>query len=529
MAQIVILCVAFLAIYFLRRRLFSRKDKQLPLPPGPSGLPLVGNIQDLPAPGAVEFQHWLRHKDLYGPISSVTVLGQTMIIIHDKDIALELMEKRASIHSGRPKMKFGFDLVGWINTMSSLQYGHTHRLYRKYAYQQLGSKAVVSKYWPLQEAVVGRALWRIYCDNGGNLTKHLKTEVGELILKLVYGYTIEPKKNDPLVDRVDEVMEQFSEAVVPGRWLVDIIPSLEHLPEWLPGAGFKRTARLWRKTLMDCVSIPYEYVKQQKKFEKSERSLVSSAIDQAVHEKTLDSEVEHAIKWTAVSLYTGGADTSVIIMSAFFLAMSMHPDVQRKAQEEIDRVVGTSRLPTFGDRENLPYINAIVDEAQRWHPLAVMGLPHASDKEDTINGYRIPKGSLLLPAVWWYTRDPEVYHNPEAFKPERYFEPYSEPSATTFTWGFGRRICPGRVLADSSLYLTFVQALALFDIRCPIDDNGKGLKQLHDYESGLLCRPKPFKVVVRPRSKEHEITVQRIIERYPFENSGAGQLQSIGL
>lgn len=87
-----------------------RKDDSRPLPPGPKGLPLVGNVNDLPPPGVPEYQHWLEHKDRYGPLSSVTVLGQTMIIIHDKDVAFELLEKRANRTSGRPHMKFGFDM-----------------------------------------------------------------------------------------------------------------------------------------------------------------------------------------------------------------------------------------------------------------------------------------------------------------------------------------------------------------------------------------------------------------------------------
>lgn len=87
------------------QKLFFTK-RQLPLPPGPKGLPLVGNIRDLPPPGVPEWEHWLQHKDLYGPLSSVTALGTTMILIHDKDVALELLEKRSAKYSGRPFQRF---------------------------------------------------------------------------------------------------------------------------------------------------------------------------------------------------------------------------------------------------------------------------------------------------------------------------------------------------------------------------------------------------------------------------------------
>jgi cytochrome P450 len=80
--------------------------------------------------------------------------------------------------------------------------------------------------------------------------------------------------------------------------------------------------------------------------------------------------------------------------------MALFPDVQRKAQEEIERVVGQNRLPNTADRINLPYINAVVKEVLRWHPVAPMGLPHMSTVDDNYNNYFIPKGSIILPNIW---------------------------------------------------------------------------------------------------------------------------------
>jgi cytochrome P450 len=102
-------------------------------------------------------------------------------------------------------------------------------------------------------------------------------------------------------------------------------------------------------------------------------------------------------KWSATSLYGGGADTTVSALSTFFLAMALFPDVQKRAQEEIDRVVGPSRLPVSSDKPNLPFIWATVQETHRWHPVVPMSIPHASSSENVIRGYRIPKGAVLLP------------------------------------------------------------------------------------------------------------------------------------
>jgi cytochrome P450 len=153
-----------------------------------------------------------------------------------------------------------------------------------------------------------------------------------------------------------------------------------------------------------------------------------------------------------------------------------------------------------------------------------MGLPHATDTEDTIAGYRIPKDSLLLPAIWWFTRDPAVYHDPEAFKPERFLPPYNERLATSFTFGFGRRICPGRVLADASLFLTFAQSLAVFKIEKRVDEEGRVVEPKHEFMGGIVAYPGEFGVRITPRSQRCEELIEEVVRRYPWEESDAGLL-----
>ena len=97
--------IGYVVFHFLRR-----KRHHYPLPPGPKGLPIVGNINDLPKPGERECDHWIKYKDLYGPISSITVLGQTFIIINDADMALKLLRDRSTIHANRPHLTFSAEM-----------------------------------------------------------------------------------------------------------------------------------------------------------------------------------------------------------------------------------------------------------------------------------------------------------------------------------------------------------------------------------------------------------------------------------
>ena len=83
-----------------------------------------------------------------------------------------------------------------------------------------------------------------------------------------------------------------------------------------------------------------------------------------------------------------------------FLAMSLYPDVLRKAQAELDAVVGASRLPDWDDKDELPYVNAIIKESLRWQNVIPLSLPHCTVEDDEFHGYFIPEGTLLMPNIW---------------------------------------------------------------------------------------------------------------------------------
>ena len=86
--------------------------------------------------------------------------------------------------------------------------------------------------------------------------------------------------------------------------------------------------------------------------------------------------------------------------SSFLLAMTIHSDAQRRAQTELDAVVGKDRLPNFSDRESLPYVNALIKECLRWHSAVPLVVPHSSMQDDIYGVYHIPGGSTLMPNAW---------------------------------------------------------------------------------------------------------------------------------
>lgn len=152
----------------------TNKPAQGKLPPGPKPLPLLGNIKDFPPDDTPEHLHWLKHKDLYGPISSVTVMGMTMVIVHDKKMAHDLLDQVASKTSGRPMMVMANTLCGYDSIVLCQTYTPRFRRYRKFLHQELGTKVSAAQFRGAQEAEVGRQLVRALREPG-NLLEHYKT------------------------------------------------------------------------------------------------------------------------------------------------------------------------------------------------------------------------------------------------------------------------------------------------------------------------------------------------------------------
>ncbi|EPS37503.1 hypothetical protein H072_8825 [Dactylellina haptotyla CBS 200.50] len=521
---------ALALIGYLAYSYFVQIRRQRRLPPGPKQLPILGNIRDFPPAGEPEFQHWLKHKDLYGPISSVTVMGMTLVIIHDKQAVHEILEKNASKTSGRPTMVFANQLCGYGSIVLCQGYNSTFRHCRKLLHRELGTKVSAAQFQNAQESEVNRQLVRAL-NEPEKWLHHFQTTASATVLKMAYGYTIEQDKPDALVTLIEEMMTEFSLAAAPMAWIVDIIPALQHLPENFPGATFKKTARQWRKSIEAAAYTPYRFVQQQMSRGTEKESYVSRLVGQYRAESNtngdLSREDENAIIWTAASLYGAAADTSVITLTAFTLAMATFPQVQQKAQGEIDLVVGTDRLPSIEDREKLPYVDALVKEAFRWWPVAPMGFPHTADDDVEYKGYHIPRGSLLLPAAWWLLRDPAVYRNPNAFDPDRFLSPRNEPDPVSDAFGYGRRICPGRFFADTSVYLNIVKSLAVFNINKMLDKDGNEVDIDIKVKPGILSYVPEFPFRVTPRSRKHIKLIRQIESDSLPEESDAQLIESI--
>ena len=198
-----------------------------------------------------------------------------------------------------------------------------------------------------------------------------------------------------------------------------------------------------------------------------------------------------------VPVSVGGADSTSTLMSWWTLAIMTYPETQARAQAELDQVVGRTRLPTFADYPHLPYIRAMVKEIQRWASISPLAVPHRSTEDDWYEGMFIPKGTICIPNAWHMNHDPEIYGKDAAeFNPARYLDSNGDvvpgPSDTKgeghFSYGFGRRICLGRHVANNSAFIDIAMMLWAGKIERKKDGSGRLLPLDVDkfVEQGIL-------------------------------------------
>ncbi|KAI0027839.1 cytochrome P450 [Vararia minispora EC-137] len=478
-----------------------RLSLQPPFPPGPASRFFTGNIHQIPRQDT--WKTYLKWAKQYGPIFLLRLFNRKVIVLNTHTAVMDLLESRSANYSERPASWMFKELVGRKWSVFNISASNPRfKAYRRLLHSALDHKAVQS-YFPLLSRHNILLLRSIHAQPDAYIT-HIRRNSGGIILELAYGRTVDSDADD-FVRVVEESFKLQAELMRPGRWLVDIFPMLRFMPPWLPGASFKLQAEKYKEEFRRLDRIPHEWAMKQIRSGSHIPSFTSRYM-RPVDGNTPDGEREDIIKWCSAALYVGGADTTVSTMASFFLLMTLNPEAQRQAQEEIDRVVGTERFPNIEDREKLPYVNALIKEVLRRAPVAPLGIAHAALNDDTYQGFLIPKGSSIVANIWALLHDPAVYPEPLKFDPGRFVGDASsvQYDSSHYAFGFGRRACIGLHFAKVSLFLNIASVLAAFSILKPLDDKGVEYDPPFEFISAITAHPKPFRcrIIARPHAVE---------------------------
>ncbi|THH16641.1 hypothetical protein EW146_g4040 [Bondarzewia mesenterica] len=394
-----------------------------------------------------------------GDIIYMRAFGNSIMVLNSAKVADDLLDKRGAIYSSRPERAMVRDVMGWTWSFAGMPYGNSWRKHRGVFQKHFHARAT-PRYEPIQIREA-HALLRNLLRSPENYYHHARRyrfrSAAALVMKISYGHDV-AEEGDIFVILAERAMSNLIKASIFGTYLVDYIPILKYVPQWFPGAEFKRQGKKWMKDSQAMLDEPYKVVKAQMASGIVEPSVMTIELGSSNDSKEVDITL---IKNIAAISYAAGADTTVATLMTFFLTMLLHPEVQHKAQEEIDRVVGPDRLPEFSDRDNC-HMAMFHDEAK--------------------------------------------YPDAFAFRPERFEDQKKNTELGIndlphIVFGFGRRICPGRWLALDSLWITIASLLSVYNISKSRDTNGAVIEPEVEFVSAFVSQPKRFKCSLVPRSE----------------------------
>ncbi|TBU36865.1 cytochrome P450 [Dichomitus squalens] len=502
-----------LIVVFYVRFIAQRRARTLgrPLPPGPNPLPILGNMFNMP-----RVRPWIVYRDLshvLGDIIHLRVLGQHIVVLGSAQAIYDYLEKRSANTSDRVQSPM-IELSGASFNLAFMPYGQRWRRHRRSLWQYFHREATEG-YKTTQQSAAHIFLHEL-CERPSDLRDIIRLNFASVIMKIGYDIAVQ-SKDDAYLKIAKDAHEGRAEGMVPGRFLVDFLPFLRHIPPFFPFAASQRLWVKWKAAGDRLKNTPFECAKAKLSRGQPTQSIVANSLERLGKMGISSPEEEEIVKNVGAVAFEAGIDTVLSTMLSVFSGVSLHPEVLAKAHAELDEVVGPHRLPDFSDKDSLVYINAIIKEAMRWHTVLPMGVPHATVADDEFRGYFIPAGTMVLPNTWACMHDPEVYEDPDVFRPERFIRNGKlDPTVqdpTAFSFGYGRRhlfcrICPGRYFAESALFINVACAIHVFDVTPPLGEDGLPIEVKQGHTDGFISHPEDVRCTIKPRSATAEALIR---------------------
>ncbi|KAG2336907.1 cytochrome P450 [Suillus weaverae] len=503
---IAIFPISFVVVTALGRYIKNRQTKP-PLPPGPVPIPLLGNILSINTK-----EPWLTYTQwhaVYGDLVFARILDQDVVVINSQHVAQALLDKRSGIYSDRPYIATA-EPCGWSIVFAFTGYSDEWRRCRR-IFQQTFRPDSALKFRPMQMRRAREMIVNLI-DDPQHYHSHFATFSSSVGMSAIYDY--QPSaRDDPLVQTMENALIIGIEMMTPERAvLLKAFPFLLKLPDWCWGSSIKRDTRTSANRMREMTDVPFRYTQQQMADSSSLGQLSMVAENLRRMEKQDEASkpmFEATLKKAATTAMIGAYETTTSTLMAFALAMVSYPDVQRRAQAEINSVIGSDRLPAFEDRASLPYVESILRETLRWQPVVPLGVPHATSSDDIYDGYFIPKGVLFQILMLHYrgiSRDERRYPDASRFMPERFLDvngALTNDDPAGYVFGSGRRACPGRYTVDATLWYAIATMLATVEFSFAKDDQGKMIDFTPRFTTGLTRSAVVFPCNISPRSHIH--------------------------
>ncbi|KAG8050084.1 hypothetical protein GUJ93_ZPchr0009g317 [Zizania palustris] len=494
-----------LATGLFLRAVFGRGRPVYNLPPGPKPWPIIGNLNLM---GALPHRSIHELSKRYGPIMSLRFGSFPVVVGSSVDMAKFFLKTHDVAFTDRPKTAAGKYTTYNYSDITWSPYGPYWRQARKMCLTELFSAKRLESYEYIRGEEVRALLHDLHGASGRvlMLKDYLSTVSLNVITRMVLGKKYLEQEVATKEGRKVTTPEEF-------KWMLDELFLLngvlnigDSIPwlDWLDLQGYikrmKKLSKMFDRFLEHVVD------EHNERRSREGASFVANDMVDVLLQFADDPNLEVKLKREGVKAFTqdliaGGTESSAVTVEWAISELLKKPEVFAKATEELDRVIGRGRWVTEKDIPSLPYIDAIVKETMRMHPVAPMLVPRLSREDTTVAGYDIPAGTRVLVSVWSIGRDPELWESPEEFMPERFMGSRIDVKGQDFEllpFGSGRRMCPGYSLGLKVIQVSLANLLHGFAWSLP---DGVTKEQLSMEEIFGLSTPRkfPLEVVVEPK------------------------------
>ncbi|XP_006116271.1 cytochrome P450 2H2-like [Pelodiscus sinensis] len=478
-------CLLFLSAW----RKTPRKGK---LPPGPVAFPIIGNMLQLTKTNLP--QHVLELSRTYGPIFTIYLGSERVVVLHGYEILKETLIGLADEFSARGRMP----LFEKMATESGIVFsnGERWKQLRRFILTSLRNFGMGKK--SIEERILEETRFlmeRLRNTHGRPFdpTLFLTHAVSNIICSIIFGdrFDYEDQKFVTLINIIEENVN-----LQRSRWtaLYNFFPTVM---DYVPGPHHKlfKNAEKFRKFVLERVNMHKPSLDPN-----CPRDFIDAFLIKMQEEQKNDQSnfSMGSLLRSTVELFSAGTGTTSVTLLFGLLILLKYPEIEEKVHKEIDRVIGRSRSPCMADRSQMPYTDAVIHEIQRYINLVPLSLPHAVTRDVHIRQYLIPKDTTIFPALNSVLYDSKEFPNPEQFKPEHFLDENGAFKKSDYFVPFsaGKRICVGEGLARMELFLILTVILQNFTLKPVVDLKDIDITPVTTFVSN---GPKSYQLCVLPR------------------------------
>ncbi|XP_069035463.1 cytochrome P450 2J4-like [Lepisosteus oculatus] len=453
-------------------------------PPGPMGLPFLGNIWDFDA--AKPHLYMAKLAEKYGDVFTIR-LGTRFVIVNGYKLVKEVLVHQGGSLTDRPPFAMGDELTK--NQGLVLSNGYLWMQQRRFSLMTLRNFGVGKR--SLEHTIVEecRFLNEAMEDEQGRPFDPqfiIHNAVSNIICSVVFGnrYEYTDRRFQELLHLIDVTLKM---QVTMWTQLYNVFPTIMKI---VPGPHHTIFSN-WKNVI--------SFVKSEIQAHKEDwnpscpRDYIDCYLDEIEKSKDdVDAKFdEENLCFCVLDLFVAGTETTATTLCWALLFMTKYPEIQKKVQDEIDRVIGQGRQPSMADRANMPYTDAVIHEVQRMGNIIPLNLPRMATKDITVRGYVLPKGTQIFGNLTSVLFDKNEWETPHHFNPEHFLEENGKfvRRDAFMPFSAGKRVCLGEQLARMELFLFFTSFLQRFTISPP-----PGVEPSLEFKMGSTLYPKELKI-----------------------------------